>query len=391
MKKILIAETIDWNSSVQIGSHHYARHFLEHGDEVLWVSQYIHPLSFLTGCRERTKYAFSLSRGARSSEHERLSLYVPFTILPCRRHWLFDSKVVGKLSLYCTFPSVKSVLTRLGFDKVDVVWISNPLFAEIANIVKHDVLVFRVNDLYAGFRGMPSCIEEFEKALIKSADLVFVTSKVLAKHVENLGGKGIYLPNGAEVEHFLSPMPLPADYLGIPPPRAVYAGAIERWFDTDLVASIARDLPDMSFVLIGRCEGVENSVFSSMPNVYLLGPKPYKELPGYYQHADVGIIPFKVNEFTAAINPNKLYEYFSAGLPVVSTYLPEVEPLKPLVKIAQDSKEFAAFLREALEEEKNSLREERIQCAKSNSWKARFDEAMAYISDLLSSRNTGAA
>ncbi len=387
--KILIAETIDWDSSVKVGSHHYAEQFLKRGNEVLWVSQYIHPLSFLTGNSVRTRYAFNLRRGKKNGE--RLSLYVPFTLLPCRRHWPFDREIIGRLSLKFSFPSIKSVMRRLGFDKVDIIWVSNPLFAGLADIVDHDLLVFRVNDWYAGFTGMPGCARELEKMLVEKADLVFATSRTLAKYVEELGRKPIHLPNGAEIEHFSSPVPSPSDYSNIPPPRVIYAGAIEHWFDTDLVARVARDLPDISFVLIGGCGEFEERMLSSIkPNVYLLGRKPYAELPGYYQYADVGIIPFKVDKFTAAINPIKLYEYFSAGLPVVSTLLPEVEQYKPLVEIAGDYDEFSMLIRKVLNEGKNSLRDERIRCARSNSWEARFDEAMSYISNARSLR-TGAA
>ena len=62
----------------------------------------------------------------------------------------------------------------------------------------------------------------------------------------------------------------------------------------------------------------------SEPNIHILGPKPFSELPAYTQFFDVAIIPFIVNELTIAVNPIKLREMLAAGCPVVSTALPEV-------------------------------------------------------------------
>jgi hypothetical protein len=119
--------------------------------------------------------------------------------------------------------------------------------------------------------------------------------------------------------------------------------------------------------------------------VYLLGPKPYSELPGYCQRADVGMIVFKINSLTKAVNPNKLYEYFASGLPVVSTALPEVAKLDPLVRIANTPEEFSALIRDALGTGKNDLlAEQRLECARMNSWAARFQEAWEDIRGVLS-------
>ena len=47
-------------------------------------------------------------------------------------------------------------------------------------------------------------------------------------------------------------------------------------------------------------------------------------LDAYCKGFAVGIIPYIVNERMHYVNPLKLREYLSAGLPVVSTAVPEV-------------------------------------------------------------------
>jgi len=63
----------------------------------------------------------------------------------------------------------------------------------------------------------------------------------------------------------------------------------------------------------------------------------------------VGLIPFKLNELTVAVNPIKLREYLAAGLPVVATPLPEVALYKELVAIADGAEAFAAAIESVLE------------------------------------------
>ena len=66
------------------------------------------------------------------------------------------------------------------------------------------------------------------------------------------------------------------------------------------------------------------SSLQGLPNVHLLGRKPYESLHTYCKGFDLGLIPFVKNELTMNVNPIKLREYLSAGLPVVSTDIPEV-------------------------------------------------------------------
>ena len=74
--------------------------------------------------------------------------------------------------------------------------------------------------------------------------------------------------------------------------------------------------------------------------MHFLGRKSYAELPAYCRQFDVGLIPFKLNELTRAVNPIKLREYLAAGLPVISTPLPEVAIYEQMVNLADTPEEF---------------------------------------------------
>ena len=86
-----------------------------------------------------------------------------------------------------------------------------------------------------------------------------------------------------------------------------------------------------------------------------------------------------VNELTRATNPIKLYEYFSAGLPVVSTRLPEVELYRDLTYLADSPTEFSRLSALAVAEQDESLREKRMQIAGLHTWRARAEALLDRI------------
>src|SRR6266436_8741108 len=99
---------------------------------------------------------------------------------------------------------------------------------------------------------------------------------------------------------------------------------------------VARKRPNYSFVLLGGVFDTDISELSRLPNIRLLGQQPYETMPQYLYHFDACLIPFKTIDTTAATDPVKVYEYLSAGKPVVSVALPELEQFHQLLYIAKD-------------------------------------------------------
>ena len=102
-----------------------------------------------------------------------------------------------------------------------------------------------------------------------------------------------------------------------------------------------------------------------------LGQKPHQELPAYCKGFDVGFIPYRIDERMQFVNPLKLREYLSAGLPVVSTAVPEVARYAQLVSIANTGDEAVAAITSALGETSLEARAERSRAMKDETWSAR--------------------
>ena len=119
--------------------------------------------------------------------------------------------------------------------------------------------------------------------------------------------------------------------------------------------------------------------FFSHPNVKWLGPRPYAALPRYLRRFDVATIPFAINPITISTSPLKLFEYFAAGKPVVTTPMPECAAF-PEVRIAADARAFADALDPARRDGADAAFRARVRAiARANSWDARVAEALGAL------------
>jgi hypothetical protein len=152
-----------------------------------------------------------------------------------------------------------------------------------------------------------------------------------------------------------------------------FFGLIADWVDLELIKFLAVSRPDCSFVLLGKVS-TDVSLFDGLGNVHLLGQKPYEALPGYTKAFDLAILPFVTNELTIASNPLKLREYVAAGLPVVSSAIPEAEKLKHTVRIGHDRTEFLAHVNAILESGRTGPQMEISHQMDAESWDEKVEE-----------------
>jgi len=217
-----------------------------------------------------------------------------------------------------------------------------------------------------------------EARLAGKADLLIATSRALYDAKRDLCRRAIHVPHGVDFEHFSTAdraqrNSIPNDIAALPRPILGFWGLIQDWVDVDLLARVARARPDWSIALIGDI-ATDVSKIRGQPNVHLMGRRPYRVLPRYAEAFDAGIIPFKVNELTRAVNPIKLREYLAAGLPVVSTALPEVEDYRPHVDIANDADRFIEACETATQNDNAHRAAARREAMRRETWDAKVAE-----------------
>jgi glycosyltransferase involved in cell wall biosynthesis len=133
---------------------------------------------------------------------------------------------------------------------------------------------------------------------------------------------------------------------------AGYVGVIDERLDLRLLGDLARRLPDWDLELVGPIAKLTRDELPQAPNLRYLGHQPYGRLPAVMAGFDVGLMPFALTRATRSISPTKTFEYLAAGLPVVSTRVPDVvADHADVVALADDAAGFAAACRAALEDD----------------------------------------
>jgi glycosyltransferase involved in cell wall biosynthesis len=203
----------------------------------------------------------------------------------------------------------------------------------------------------------------------------------------------MYLGNGVDFDHFqTSNGGQPTEK-----PRLGYIGALAPWLDFEVVADLARRHPEWEIVLVGPIlNGIEDQVLklTSAPNVFHLAAVSYDRLPEILSQFNVGLIPFRRNQLTRGVNPNKLYEYLAAGLPVVTTrFSEEVQRYPDLVKAVDPGDEFAAACEDTISALKNKqqaqkMRQSAWRAAQENDWNVIAETFWAKVSQMMASSQT---
>jgi GT2 family glycosyltransferase/polysaccharide pyruvyl transferase WcaK-like protein/glycosyltransferase involved in cell wall biosynthesis len=241
-------------------------------------------------------------------------------------------------------------------------------------------LLYDCMDDWETFENMGKFNVSEEKMLVRETDVLVVTGAELERKFQAQGLKPVLARNGADYPFFAQAgsNTLLAD---VARPVVGYFGAIADWIDLELVYEVARLRPQYSFVLIGQVFGRDTSKLEALPNVRLLGNKPYADIPAYLYQFDACTIPFLINQVTKATDPVKLYEYFSLGKPVIATNLAELAQCGDLLYIASGAEEFAAKVDLAVAEKDPALAERRIEFAKANTWARRVDAIDGAVRD----------
>ncbi len=296
------------------------------------------------------------------------------------------SALVDRLNSTLTASTVSRALRhRSPPPAFTILWCTRPapLAQRLASRGPHTLLVYEIMDAIPPTHPMADRLAEVERALIRHADLVVCTSEPLMEHARRLNAQPHLIPNGVDPRHFQDEAPKrgrdTAPLASLGGPIVGFYGTIGEWIDFDLLGDLAERLPTAQFVMIGPVE-VPRALLPQRRNLHWIGPRNYRDLPAYLSSFTVCLLPLRVDEFTRAINPVKLFEYFATGKPVVSTGLPEVSAFGELVYVGKGPDGVAAVLEAALaEQDRLDLIRRRQAVAEANTW----DQRVAGILHLL--------
>ncbi len=341
----IICFSNDWDSD-PLSKKHIMTRLAKH-NRVLWINSIGNrrPTASAHDFKRVVKKLKDFAKGQRQVG-ERIFVYSPIAVP------LHSSAFARWLNRKALKWSVRRVAHRLGFHR-PVTWTFEPASAEVAGSLGERALVYHCVDEFSEFTGTDKeAILELEQQLMQKSDCVIVSSDRLYDRKRSHNPKTFLVTHGVDVAHFRKACDpeteVPAEIQSLNKPVIGFFGLIADWVDLGLIRFLADSRPDWNFVLIGKCT-TDTSVLNGVANIHVIGPRPYKDLPAYAKGFDAAILPFAVNELTLSANPLKLREYLAAGVPVVSSAIPEAEKLSKVLHIGRGQSGFLEELQKIID------------------------------------------
>jgi glycosyltransferase involved in cell wall biosynthesis len=365
-----------WDGPTRFSKHHLATYFAERGARVLYIEAPLTPL----GLKRGRAFAAELAAARRSARQVGDRLWVRRHFVPLPYHaasWLTSRRAANRLGQRLLAPTIRRDLISLGM-RAPILVAGLPHVVDLVPFLPRQALVYHCADDYAHVRGFPETLPETEADLCRWADLVITTSETLCRDRRRWNPNTHWVPNGADVEHFAQHAPPAAELRDLARPVIGFVGGLSQWVDVQLLRELSLARPDWTFVLVGPVT-IDLSPIRNLPNVKILGPRPYLDLPAYLAAMDLGLIPFQRDLVTYHADPIKAYEYLAAGLPVVATDLPALRRLDHVVRLADSTRAFLDQIQAALVEGRDVRSDERRAEAGRHSWASRFEQVDALI------------
>ena len=355
----------DWSEDPTSNNHvmlELARH-----NRVLWLNSIATRTPSLRSPGDLRKIFSKLFRFFRGPQKvaDNFWVYTPI-VLP-----LPHSKLATSLNRWILRTSLRMLRRNLGMNQFQL-WVFLPNAVDYVGTLGESVVVYYCVDEWSKFTYVDGPkIAAADRRLCQCADIVFgvtqalVDTRIPHNPETHLATHGV--DHALFAKALLENTTVPQDLTALPQPVIGFYGTIQDWIDLDLIEHLAKRHPEWSITLIGKvC--VDVSRFNGCPNVHLLGRRPHDDLPHYCKGFAVGIIPYILNERMMTVNPIKLREYLSAGLPVVSTAVPEVRSYSNLCAIAHTPGEFERAVQSALQTDTPLARRPRSHAMRPETW-----------------------
>ena len=381
----LVVFSNDWDGD-PLSKVHIMR-ILSRDNRVLWVNSIGNraPKANAHDLRRIWKKLASFTEGVREVEPN-LFVLAPLAIP------FYGSELVRSANRELLRAQVLRAMRSLNF-KRPLSWSFLPASAPVSSRLGEEFVVYHCVDEFSAFSDTNGRhIAELEDTLMRRADLVITSADRLRENKSRVNPNTVLVRHGVDFNHFVkacdAATKIPEDITNLPRPLLGFFGLVGDWVDLEAIAAAARAHPEGSVVVIGKvAPDVNPAVLKAEPNIHLMGRRQYAELPGYCKGFDVALMPFRINELTLNANPLKVREYLAAGLPVVSSDIPEVRKVG-LCKLARDTEDFVRKVDECLAEGPGPSRE-RAERIRHESWEAKVEELRAFVGEAMMKAGRG--
>lgn len=236
------------------------------------------------------------------------------------------SKFLENLNLKYLRKAYLDLCGRLNIiEENPLIWFYHPIQNYVLDLFQNSFSVFEIKDNLSNFDGHENILtNRLEEKRRNQIDLLLtVTGSSLEKYGKYystawMSGNGL---DRAIYNKLIDPKLKPdKDIMQLNSPRIGYAGLISDRLDWELIENIVRQKPHWNFIFVGPIsKSVPYEKINKYENIHFTGKVEHSRIPAILKTFNVGIMPYKDNEFFRFSNPLKFYEFAAAGVPMVSS------------------------------------------------------------------------
>lgn len=327
-------------------------------------------LGRLTGSSEMAGYC-------RQEEHPGVQLVSPRT-LP-------DAGVGGlgsRANARFLVPRLAAELRALNLARPLVIinYLPTPAARELARRLAPDLFIY---DCVWDWANAPnsSSLQASEQAMMSEVDMVFADSPYLIEKMRRLHVNVYPVLPAVHIDRFAAGRA--ATPVTRVRSRCAYFGTIGLAIDAELLRRVSHRYP---LRLIGPARQMLQG-FAEDTDIY--GPRPHDEVAGLLSDVDVLLLPYSRQvSHNKAVIPAKTFECLATGKPTVAMGLESLRQFGELFYLAQTEEQFMEMIARAADEDPG-LVEQRLACARANTWERRIEEIVAHIEAGLESIHRG--
>ena len=378
----IICFSNDWHQD-PLSKHHIMSRLAKQ-NKVLWINS-IGMRKPTATAKDLTKIIKKIKSIFKGLQHidEGLYVYTPI-VLP------YNNKLISSINNNLLRLQIKLLQKKLHLNN-PILWSFLPNMVRLVGSFGEKLTIYYCTDDFTKFEGYAvQKLVEQEKKIINMVGISFFTALSLLTNKGSKDGRSYLMRHGVDLEHFekawKEKQSIPSELAGLKKPVIGFWGELNESVDYELLKNLALMKPEWSFVLIGGSNYAGSTrlpTIEKISNIYMLGPKPYSKLPQYAASFDVAILPKNKSELALNMNPLKLREYLAAGLPVVSTPLPEVLAYGDVVRFADTVQEYVLEIETCLKFPKQKQAVVLSQRVKNESWDSKVVEISAIIEKVL--------
>ena len=293
-----------------------------------------------------------------------------------RKLKIFDNLKINKINQTFVRKSIEKCFKKIDF-KEPILISYYPFIYPVINKISFKKIIFHVIDNWMAF-DVPKTMNILIQNMTSRAHITITSSAMMYENLKEFSNNIFLLDHGTDLDLFKPVINYEAKehslIKNLKKPVIGYYGALHK-IDFELVNNISKIHTDKSFIFIGPVKGDQGlkGKLQVSKNIYIYDSIARSELPNILVGLDLFWMPFKKDEITKYMLPIKLFEVLSAGLPVISTDLPECRRVsKNLVKYGETLADFSNLIHSEVDDKDIDMRYHRAKEMGEYDWNQRY-------------------